>query len=342
MTEKEQVLQETFSDRSMTLPDRLLEGAIDIHVHAGPHFSSSPRRVDPFQAAEQARDAGMKAIVLMDVIEASTGTAWLVRRKVSGIQVFGGLILNTNYGGMNPRAVRTATMYGTGAKFVSFGAHSTYYAATTEGRMVDGEPVLLKDLYPKFAEQELSRAIRIPVEGPVPADLEEILGVVADHPDMYLNTGHVSGPEALRLVTLAQDFGIEKVLVAHPARRRLTLDQEKKIAGQGVFLEAVFAECVYPGGIPRTHYYVEPEYMHNIPSDPSKRYTLRDMGEEIREIGPEHFILATDYGVRAAAPPVEGMRQFIASLLDMEFGPKAIRIMTSENPARLLGINGTS
>jgi hypothetical protein len=64
-------LGETFYERSMDLPDKLLNGAIDIHVHAGPHLKSSPRRVDPFQAAEEARAAGMRAIVLMDVFENS-------------------------------------------------------------------------------------------------------------------------------------------------------------------------------------------------------------------------------------------------------------------------------
>ncbi len=187
-----QIAGESFNARSMELPDELLRGAIDIHVHAGPHLKSSPRRVDPLQAAQQAKAAGMRGLVYMDVMENSSGTAWLVSRAVPDIQVFGGIILNTVYGGMNPRAVHTALYYGAGAKFVSFGAHSTYYLASQEGRMVDGKPVLFKDLYPKFAAQELARAIRIPLEDPVPADLDEILQLVAEHPDVYLNTGHVS------------------------------------------------------------------------------------------------------------------------------------------------------
>ena len=80
--------EESFHHRTMELPDELLKGAIDIHVHAGPHLISSPRRVDPFQAAEMARDAGLRAIVLMDVIDSSTGTAWMVSRKVAGISRF--------------------------------------------------------------------------------------------------------------------------------------------------------------------------------------------------------------------------------------------------------------
>ena len=96
--------------RSFELSQELLEGAIDIHVHAGPHIFSSPRRVDPFQAAIQARDAGMQAIVFMDVFEMSNGTAWLVNRAVPDFKTYGGLIMNTVYGSMNPRAVKTALL----------------------------------------------------------------------------------------------------------------------------------------------------------------------------------------------------------------------------------------
>ena len=61
--------------RSLELSERLLRGAIDIHVHPGPHLPSSPRRVDPIEAAIAARDAGMRAIVQTDVFQMSTGTA---------------------------------------------------------------------------------------------------------------------------------------------------------------------------------------------------------------------------------------------------------------------------
>ncbi|CAN5568936.1 hypothetical protein BH23CHL4_BH23CHL4_21980 [soil metagenome] len=50
--------------RTMEQTEWLLHGAIDVHVHAGPHIFSSPRRVDPVEAAIQARDAGMRAIVV--------------------------------------------------------------------------------------------------------------------------------------------------------------------------------------------------------------------------------------------------------------------------------------
>ena len=64
--------------RSFELSKELLEGAIDIHVHATPHLPSSPRRLDPIEAAIQARDAGMRTIVLMDVFQMSNGVAWML------------------------------------------------------------------------------------------------------------------------------------------------------------------------------------------------------------------------------------------------------------------------
>ena len=120
--------------RSFELSKELLQGSIDVHVHATPHLPSSPRRLDPVEAAIQARDAGMRTIVLMDVFEMSNGIAWLVNRLVPDFKVYGGLILNTVYGSLNPRAVKTAISYGDGAKFISFGTHSTYFQASREGR----------------------------------------------------------------------------------------------------------------------------------------------------------------------------------------------------------------
>ncbi len=331
--------EESFHHRTMELPDELLKGAIDIHVHAGPHLISSPRRVDPFQAAEMARDAGLRAIVLMDVIDSSTGTAWMVSRKVSGIAVFGGFILSSNYGGLNPRAVKTAMYYGAGAKFVSFGAHSTRHIAGSEGKWVEGNPVLFKDIDPEFMEEEYSRAVSIPLEGAPSSALDRILKIIAENNHVYLNTGHLSGPEGLRLVEMARDYGIKNILVAHVSRNNMTMEERKKAAKLGAFLEATYADFVYPGGIPRSHYYVEKHLLNSLPGIPHKiPGGFASFRDEIREVGPEHYILSSDYGIRAACPPVEALRGFVASLLDLDVENDTITRMISVNPAKLLGM----
>jgi hypothetical protein len=332
------IKSETFHTRSMDLTSELLQGAIDIHVHAGPHLNSSPRRADPFEAAEEARDVGMRAIVYMDVFSESCGTAWMVQRRVPDIEVYGGIILNSNYGGINPRAVKTALNYGAGAKFVQFGTHTTHFMASREARMVDGKPVLLKDLYPKFMEEEFSRAIRIPLDSVTP-EIDEILTLIANSPGVYLNTGHVSGEEAIRLVDLAGTYGIKQVVIAEHALGELSVEEQKAVAKKGAFLEHSMAQFIGAGAIPRTHYYVEPEYMYDVVLDVAKhRPNLRGLGDQIHEIGSEHFIFSSDYGVRALPTPVEGMRMGAACFLDMDFSTDEIRTMMCTNPAKLLSL----
>jgi len=325
--------------RSFELTRDLLKGAIDIHVHAGPHIHSSPRRVDPVQAAQEARDAGMRAIVFMDVFEMSNGTSWLVNRVVPDFQTFGGLILNTVYGGMNPRAVKTALYYGSGAKYISFGAHSTYYQAAREGHIVEDAFVPLSELYPKFKAQELDRCIQIPLEGSPSPELDEILGLIADHPSVYLVTGHVSVDEGRRLVDLSQEYGIKKVVVSSSITKSATLDQLREMADKGAFIEYTLAAYTHTTPIPKTHYYVEREYMSiDEGMEEAPLGGVKHVAEEIEGLGAKHCILCTDFGVYTLPSPVEGLREFIACMLDLGISEDDIRIMTKTNPENLLDL----
>jgi hypothetical protein len=324
--------------RSFEQSKELLKGAIDIHVHAGPHIFSSPRRVDPFQAAVLARDAGMRAIVFMDVFEMSNGTSWLVNRTVPDFKTYGGIILNTVYGGMNPRAVKTALQYGDGAKYVSFGAHSTYYQAAREGRVVDGRFVPLSEIYPKFKE-ELDRCIQIPLEDTPGPELDEILSLVGSKPEVYMITGHVSVEEAVRLVDLAGDYGIERVVVSSAVTKISEMDQLRYMTSKGAFIEYTLAAFTHTTSIPKTHYYVEKEYasidegMSNTPGG-----GVKGVSEQIAELGAEHCVIATDFGVYTLPEPLEGLREFIACLLDLGVSSFDIKKLVKDNPETILGL----
>jgi len=254
--------------------------------------------------------------------------------------VFGGIILNTVYGGMNPRAVKTAIYYGSGAKFVSFGAHSTYYQAGKEGHVVDGAFKSLAEIYPKFREQELSRCIRIPLNEKPGPELDEILTLIAEHPGIYLNTGHVSNEEAFRLIDLAEEYGIKKVLVASSVTKNMSIEEQKEAAAKGAILEHTLAAYTHTTPIPKTHYYVEKEYIsidEGMNTEPGGG--LKTVSEQIQAVGAEHFIMSTDFGVYTLPTPVEGMREFIACMLDLGITVDQIRQMTATNPKVLLGID---
>jgi len=325
--------------RSLELTQELLKGAIDVHVHPGPHLLSSPRRVDPIQAAIEARDAGMRAIVLKDVFEMSNGIAWLVNRHVPDFTVYGGLILNTVYGGMNPRAFKTAIHYGDGAKYLDFGAHSTYYQAAKEGRVVDGEFVALSELYPKFKTEELDRCIRIPVDEDPGPELDEILQLLVANPHIYMDTGHVSVEEAMRLVDLKEKYGYKRVIVSSSVTKIAAMDQLKYMAGKGALIELSFAAYTAPQMIPLTHYYVEKEYAsidEGMTATPGGG--IREVAGQIQELGAEHCVMSTDFGRYALSTPVEGLRQFITCMLDLGIPADDIRMMVKTNPEWLLGL----
>jgi hypothetical protein len=325
---------EPFYNRSMELPEQLLVGAIDSHVHAGPVLRSNPGHFDPIQVAEQAKSAGMKTVVYYDVFGWASGTAWMVNRFMNDFTTYGGYLMNSCHDGMNPRAIRTALNLGEGCRFISFGSHCTYFSAGAESTLVDNRLVPFKDAYPKFSQQELSRAIRIPLEDPISDELAEILEMISEHPEVYLNTGHVSGPEAMRILTLAERYGIKKVLIAHPARQQLTIEQQKEAVRRGAFLEGCAVDFGGPW-IPHTHYYVEKEYMDLSCYVFGKAIPWM---QTIQEVGTENFVLATDYGVRTLPSPVEGMRMMISMLLYFGFSVEQVQQMTAVNPARLIGI----
>src|SRR5262249_3350473 len=85
----------------------VLAGAIDIHVHSLP--DNVDRSVDGVEAALMARARGMRAIVLKNHYDPTASLAFMVRRLVPDLDVFGGVDLNLPVGGMNRAAVEHMT-----------------------------------------------------------------------------------------------------------------------------------------------------------------------------------------------------------------------------------------
>ena len=59
----------------------------------------------------------------------------------------------------------------------------------------------------------------------------------------------------------------------------------------------------------------------------------------IRDVGPEQFVLATDYGVRVLPSSIEGMRMMMSMLLCFGFSVEEVQTMTAINPARMIGLD---
>jgi hypothetical protein len=211
--------------------------------------------------------------------------------------------------------------------------------ASREGHYIDGEFNEFWKMYPKFRDEELSRCIRIPVDEAPTAELDEILSLIAAHPDVYLITGHVSAPEAVRLTEFGLEYGIKKMVVSSTIFKIATIEQLQQMVENGAYIEYTLAAYGHSSGTRKTDYYVELEYASDpIPSNYPKT-SVKTVAEQTQELGADHCILATDYGVYTMAPPVEGMREFIALMLDLGLPENDIKKMIKINPMNLLGLS---
>src|SRR5258708_32754513 len=85
-----------------------LSGAADLHCHFGPD-AHRERSVDAFEAADEARSAGHRAVVLKSHDFPTASLAWAVQREAGdGISVYGGICCDREIGGLDPAAVEVA------------------------------------------------------------------------------------------------------------------------------------------------------------------------------------------------------------------------------------------
>src|SRR5258706_11872406 len=80
-----------------------LNGVIDIHAHSDP--DSVPRSIDALDLARLAKQRGMRGLVLKNHYEPTASLAYIVRKAVPGIEIFGGIDLDLTLGGVNSTAV---------------------------------------------------------------------------------------------------------------------------------------------------------------------------------------------------------------------------------------------
>ena len=74
--------------------------------------------------------------------------------------------------------------------------------------------------------------------------------------------------------------------------------------------------------------------MMNIIKYQGKEYitSIREVADYMRELGADHCIMSTDFGRYALSTATEGLRQYIACMLDLGISADEIRTMVKTNP----------
>src|ERR1700674_4899384 len=174
-------------------PNRFLVGAIDIHVHTFP--DNAERSVDGLEAAVMARAHGMRAIVLKNHYDPTAGLAYMVRKQVAGVDVFGCIDLNLPVGGMNPAAVEHMTQVSGGYGRVVW--MSTFDAENQVRYSKENRPFVSVS-----RGAELLQATK------------DVIAAIAKH-QLVLATGHVSAEEGLMLLREGKRQGVQHMVVTH-------------------------------------------------------------------------------------------------------------------------------
>lgn len=274
-----------------------LRGAIDIHVHAFP--DSRPRALDGIDAARFAVARGMRAIVLKNHYEPTASLAYIVRKAVPGIEVFGGIDLNLTVGGINPAAVEYMTQ-------VTGGWGRFVWMPTFDAE----NQVRFSDERRPFVSVSATGGV------PLPA-VKEVIALIAKH-NLVLATGHSSADEGVMLVREGRRQGVRRMVVTHAMNPPIEMDvpRMQEAARLGAFIEFVGSSL-------------------ETPDSPARMDRFADA---IRKIGPEFCILSSDLGQKGNPLPADGYAAFLAAMRARGFSQADVDRMSKRNPAVLLGL----
>lgn len=148
-------------------------------------------------------------------------------------------------------------------------------------------------------------------------ELWDIVDLVRDA-GAILGTGHLSPEESVAVVRLARERGLGKVLVTHPEAAFIDMPVavQEELRDQGAFFE----RC----------------YLSTLPEHAGQA-GLERIAAQIRRVGVASTVLSTDLGQAGNPSPPEGLRRYLAGLLEEGFTWQELRRMAADTPADLLG-----
>jgi hypothetical protein len=278
------------------LSAQTLQGVIDIHAHCDP--DDRPRSIDAIDLAKLARDRGMRGLVLKNHYEPTESVAYLVRKVVPGIEIFGGIALNQTVGGVNPAAVeRMVRVKGGWGRIVWM---PTFDAENQVRYSKESRPY-----------------VSVAKNGALLPEVRAVMALIAKN-KLTLATGHSSPEEDLLLVREGRRAGIGSIVVTHAMIPPvgMTVQQMREAAEMGAYIE----------------------FVYNALIGSTKVFDIPEYAQAIRAVGPEHCILSSDLGQAGNPLHPDGLEAFFAALRGQGFSVKEIEQMAKVNPAKLLGL----
>ena len=265
----------------MSNVDRLLEGALDIHVHCAPD-PRVERRGSAIDVARQAQEFGMRGLVLKSHEYPTPPMAYTASQVVPGITLIGGVALDVEVGGLNPAAVESTAMMGGRVVWMpTFSAR-----ADRRHKGLEGGIYLLDE------------------QGRLVPEVFAVLEVIKAH-DMVLATGHISTEESMALVAEARNMGINRVVVTHGTTMSfwtgMTVEDMKTLASMGAYIE----HCLHVM-MPLTHRLTPKDLAETISAIGLENCIVStDFGQDFHPMPPEGLRMGIATLLQAGMEDVE-------------------------------------
>ena len=290
--------------------DELLKGAIDLHCHSGP--AVMPRILDHHDALIDAAAAGFKAVVYKDHYYPGMAQAVILEKlfKDKGVRLFSGIVLNNAMGGWNPHAVDHTIKLGGKIVWLPTLSAANHIAHVETGKT---------KTFPKTAQRMLDAIPMSAVDGrgKLLDPVKQILDLIAEG-DIILAGGHLPAAELHLVFAEAKARGVRKMLVNHPTYMVDASDADiRDMVGIGVTME--HSICMFVEGR-------------------SKKFSDADLKNLIDTAGVANTIISSDLGLPGCPRPVEGFRQIVEMLLDLQVSEADIRRLVSANAAAMLNL----
>lgn len=281
-----------------------LEGMYDLHIHAAP--SIARRKLTAQEVYKLAVAEGMKGFMLLDHTYNTTPVAEVLNEKGSETKAFGSILLNESVGGLNPSVVEIAILMGTKQIHMP-----TYSAKSHVEKYGDDQKI--------FPYKKWAKPIYIlDKQGRSIPEVEDILELLKGS-NAFLGTGHLSHAEIEVLTGRAVEL---KVLVLVSSVSTDIVDMpitlQKKLAGDYVFFQH--------------DYMSQTEIVH-------KKTPIESIVEQIRALGAERCVIASDAGQVTIPDMAAGMKDFIKRLAENGITDHELDLMARKNPEALLGIS---
>lgn len=292
-----------------------LEGAVDLHVHCGP--SLFDRRVDGYELAVQAAEAGMDGIVMKEHhLPTVYGVPYIERLLEQAdaqydIEVMGSAVMNYCVGGFNPFLVQTAIEYGAAVIWAPTIDASNHGERTTGlGQYLGREGV--SEEY-----EEATGLYAFDETGELRTAVELCLEKIADN-DVVFAVGHLTYEETRAMLEFLADRGHDKVVIDHPNYfvTDFSHEQQQELVDLGAYINIQFAS-------------VSPKFHWLSPGD---------VFENVTSIGIDHCVVSSDMGQVANPSGPEGLRIFGELLLEEGLSSDEYRTLVETNPKQLLGL----